>query len=155
MARAIRKTREKHGMAGTKIYRIWSDMVSRCVRPTHARFSSYGGRGISVCPEWLLFSNFFKDMGSRPEGKSLDRKDNDKGYNKENCRWASDSQQAGNKRNTILLGACDLEMARAAWASLFGRDHGWLRDKIERGHNLEDLLFKLGGSAGLEYICQA
>lgn len=140
-------------MAGTPIYRIWADMVARCTRPTHARFSSYGGRGITVSDDWMLFSAFFRDMGLRPDGKSLDREDNNKGYCKENCRWATDLQQAGNKRNSVLLEACGLSMTRTAWASLFGRDHAWLRDKVQRGHNLEDLLFYIGGSAGVEQLC--
>ena len=155
MARASRSNYEYHGMAGTKIYRIRADMVARCLRPTHKRFSSYGGRGITVCPEWKLFSAFFSDMGLRPEGKSLDRIDNNEGYSKGNCRWADDIKQASNKRNSILLEACGQVMSRTAWASLFNRDHAWLRDKIERKHNIEDLLFAAGGSAGLEYLCQA
>lgn len=96
--------RYSHGMAGTKIYNIWADMVGRCTRPTHMRYADYGGRGITVCERWLDFANFYADMGDRPPGRSLDRRDNDQGYSPENCRWATLSDQARNKRGYGLEG---------------------------------------------------
>jgi len=90
--------RFRHGMAGTRIYNIWADMVARCNRKTHMRYSDYGGRGITVCERWLIFDNFFADMGERPRGHSLDRRDNDAGYSPENCRWATFKEQRANRR---------------------------------------------------------
>ena len=89
----------RHGMAGTRIYNIWADMVGRCTRPTHARFADYGGRGITVCERWRSFENFFADMGERPAGRSLDRIDNDAGYSPDNCRWATAQEQRANRRD--------------------------------------------------------
>jgi hypothetical protein len=87
-----------HGMCGTKIYYIWADMLYRCTKAKHARYADYGGRGITVCERWHEFANFFADMGERPEGRSLDRRDNDAGYSPENCRWATPAEQSENRR---------------------------------------------------------
>jgi len=85
-------------MGGTKIYDIWSDMIGRCTRPTHARYADYGGRGITVCERWRDFVNFYADMGDRPPGRSLDRENNDKGYSPDNCQWATAVEQRANRR---------------------------------------------------------
>lgn len=73
-------------------------MWARCTNQKKKAYKNYGGRGISVCTRWLMFQWFYKDMGPRPPGMTLDRKDNDKGYNKANCRWATRSEQERNKR---------------------------------------------------------
>jgi hypothetical protein len=83
----------KHSVAETPTYWTWCSMIERC-----RAHPDYAGRGIKVCARWRKFENFFADMGARPEGCTLDRKDNDKGYNPGNCRWATSSQQSGNRR---------------------------------------------------------
>lgn len=96
-----KKANVKHGMARTPTYKTWISMRSRCTNESDVNYSQYGGRGISVCDEWLSeFTVFLADMGEQPEGLSLDRIDNDKGYSKENCRWATAKEQHRNKRNS-------------------------------------------------------
>ena len=81
-------------------YTSWIDMRHRCYNQLDIGFMKYGGRGIKICDRWKdNFKNFLEDMGERPPGKTLDRKDNNLGYYKWNCRWATKSEQAYNRRN--------------------------------------------------------
>lgn len=83
----------------TPTYHTWNAMIQRCLNPLHKNYDNYGGRGIGVDPYWIgNFKNFLKDMGERPEGLSLDRIDCNKSYCKENCRWATSSEQRMNQR---------------------------------------------------------
>ena len=95
----------KHGHASSgengnpsKTYNTWQTMVRRCVDPRYAPYPYYGGQGVTVCDRWRTFENFLSDMGERPEGMTLDRIDNTKGYSPDNCRWATNQQQYQNKR---------------------------------------------------------
>lgn len=89
----------KHGMGGTKIYSSWADMKKRCDNPNSVAYENYGGRGISYDPRWKYFISFYEDMcGTYSEGLTLERKDVDKGYSKENCIWVSKESQARNTR---------------------------------------------------------
>lgn len=87
-----------HGQCGSAVYVAWMNMVQRCKNPNHPQYADYGGRGITVCKSWEQFENFYADMGDRPQGLTLDRINNDKGYERSNCRWADRKTQANNRR---------------------------------------------------------
>ena len=92
------KARLTHGMTGTPTYNSWFGMIQRCTNPKQPTFKDYGGRGVTICHRWLRFENFLADMGIRPEGKTLDRKNNAGGYEPSNCRWATHKEQCENRR---------------------------------------------------------
>jgi hypothetical protein len=90
----------RHGLYGTPSHVSWVAMLSRCRNPHNCKFPLYGGRGIRVCARWRRsFLEFYKDMGPRPKGTTLDRRHSDGNYTKRNCRWATALQQAQNKRS--------------------------------------------------------
>lgn len=93
--------RIKHGMKGTRLYRIWRSMKDRCYNPNFKDYSLYGGRGITVCQEWLNDFSAFYDWAvthGYADNLSIDRMDNDKGYSPDNCRWATALEQRLNQR---------------------------------------------------------
>lgn len=95
-----------HGMSETRIYRIYHKMKLRCYSKVNSAYPSYGGRGITICDEWLNdFMSFYNWSMSNgyADDLSIDRIDNDKGYSPDNCRWATKKQQANNTRSTIFL----------------------------------------------------
>jgi hypothetical protein len=97
----VRIRRRKHGDAGSKLYQVWANMKQRCLNSRNKRYKDWGGRGITVCKEWLESYDKFKawaiSSGYR-EGLSIDRIDNDGDYCPDNCRWATASEQRRNQR---------------------------------------------------------
>ena len=91
-----------HGMVNTPTWLSWRSMLARCGNPNATDYERYGGRGISVCHEWGSFETFYRDMGARPPGKSLDRINTNGNYEPGNCRWATSAEQNQNRRNNKL-----------------------------------------------------
>ncbi len=101
----VSKIKTKHGRYGTKEYKAWRGLISRCTLESGDAHGNYKGRGITVCSRWLKsFENFFYDMGMAPTSEhSIERKNNNEGYNKENCKWGTILEQANNKTNTKIV----------------------------------------------------
>ncbi len=92
-----------HGMHGTRTWRIWAGIIKRVSHPNSLRFEDYGGRGIDCDPKWLLFEEFLRDMGECPGELTIERINNNRGYWKANCRWATYTEQANNKRTNKFV----------------------------------------------------
>jgi len=121
-----------HGMSRSPIYRVWASMVERCTKSNNKKFKDYGGRGIQVCERWRSFGNFLSDMGRRPTLKhTLERIDNGKGYEPDNCKWATRRENAFNKRNNRLT----VEQADTAIAHELCLNT--VRARISRGWGIE------------------
>lgn len=98
--------RLSHGYATSHnrtLYSRWAGMIARCQNPKHRAFPNYGGRGITVCSQWLDFSNWLKDMGIPKKGSTLERIDNNKGYYPGNVQWKTPIDQGRNKRNNRIV----------------------------------------------------
>ena len=130
-----------HGMHGTSIYSIWLGIKYRCYNKKHKRYKDYGGRGITVCVEWLeSFENFYKDVGDRPKGMSLDRKDNNKGYSKENCKWSTTKEQNNNKRDrkdSNFITYKGKTKTITQWAKRSGLTATTVSDRLKRAWSFE------------------
>jgi len=124
----------KHGMGTTRVYKVWQNIKDRCHNPGSKRYADYGGRGIVVCRRWLdSFENFYQDMGDTPKSMTLEREDNNAGYSKENCRWATYKEQARNRRNNRMICHNDEVKCLAEWAEDRGLTYSALYGRLERG----------------------
>ena len=107
-------------------------MRKRCSDPGRRDFADYGGRGIAVCARWGEFENFLADMGQKPAGHTIERIDNDRGYEPENCRWATAKEQARNRRSNerIKVNGELITISEAAERLGLRTDTVWKRLKI-------------------------
>lgn len=134
--------RVSHGMTSSRPYQIWGSMVKRCTNPRSKPYADYGGRGITVDPEWLRFEGFWRDM---EEGYSddltIERVDNEKGYSKANCKWATTKEQCVNRRNSIHITTKEwgrLPLREAV--KLAGLSYQTVHTRLKRGVPEENLL---------------
>ena len=133
-----------HGMCGTSEYEIWKGIKKRCCVEDYIEFPQYGGRGITMCDEWKeSFEAFYRDMGPRPSPEhSIDRRDNNKGYSKENCRWATLVEQANNRRDNLYFDFDGDRKTLTEWCREFGLNYNRIRYLIlKKGMSFEDAIY--------------
>lgn len=107
-------------------------MIQRCTNPKAVGFKRYGGRGISVCERWLTFANFLEDMGERPKGLFIERKDNNGNYEPGNCCWATKIEQARNTRRNRMLTFRGRTQPMCAWADEMNISQDNLENRINQ-----------------------
>jgi hypothetical protein len=117
------KRASRHGGANTNLYKRWSSMKERCFRKTHVHYKNYGGRGITVCDEWKNSFEAFRDWALNngyEKGLQLDRIDNDGNYEPSNCRWATRTRQANNRRTNKYIEHNGERLTFAEWSQRLG-----------------------------------
>jgi hypothetical protein len=131
----------QHGYFGTRMYRIWAGLNSRCLNPDNKDYPKYGGRGITVCERWRSFENFHADMiEGYDDSLSIDRIDVDGNYEPSNCRWATASRQAENRRTTKPIEWRGRAMSIAAWSKETGIPVEAIRSRIRKGWDIDRAL---------------
>ena len=118
-----RSNQKTHGMSKSELYSIWAAIKTRCNNPNAINYSNYGGRGITYDPRWEQFDNFYYDMteGFEP-GLTIERIDNNKGYYKENCKWATTEEQNRNRNFNCYLTQNGKTQIVTDWAEELGID---------------------------------
>lgn len=121
-----------HGMTKTRTYKKWAGMKTRCYNEKEESYKYYGAKGIRVCDSWLnSFDNFLKDMGTCPEGYTLDRIDSDNNYSPDNCRWATLKQQANNKTNNRWIEYNGMKKTLSQWSQFRGIGHATILYRLK------------------------
>lgn len=138
-AKASKEKNSTHGMEGTKTYKTWRSIKERCTNENHKSYKYY--KNIEICEKWLKsFEGFLEDMGVRPNGKTIDRIDNNKGYFKENCKWSTPKEQARNRKSNVFLNIGSESKTIAEWSEIYGISQDTLRYRIKSGWSHEDAI---------------
>jgi hypothetical protein len=127
----------KHGLSSSPTWVSWSKMRQRIITKKNKTYAS-----IDYDKRWDDFECFLKDMGERPQGHSIDRIDNTKGYYKENCRWATQAQQNRNRSNNVILTFEGKTMCMIDWAKHTGLNRNTISKRLKRGLSIEEVLKK-------------
>lgn len=133
-----------HGLEKTKEYRVWKDMKARCYNPNNKAYSYYGGKGIKVSDEWINdFGQFIKDMGNRPTDlHSIERKNYNENYCKENCVWATRAEQNRNTSQNRWLEFQGEKLCITDWGIKMGLERRTIAKRLDMGWSIEDALTK-------------
>lgn len=132
---------ERHGKRYTKLYDTWCNMRRRCYDVKNKHYADYGNRGITVCDEWQEFIPFYNwaIKNGYKEGLTIDRIDNDKGYNPENCRWATSIMQANNRRNVHLITYKGETLSLKQWCVKLGLNYSSIKRRYYNGWNIAEM----------------
>ena len=129
----------------TTTYKSWDSMKQRCCNKNNARYSDYGGRGIKVCDRWMnSYDNFLKDMGNRPEGKTLDRKNGSGNYTPENCVWSDIDKQNSHTRGNRDITYKGKTLTMSQWANKNDIKLTTLASRLDNKWSNKDALRKSG-----------
>lgn len=142
------KKRATHKSTHTRLYRIWRGMLQRCYSPTNKDYKRYGGRGISVCNDWLNFEPFYEwsMANGYQENLTIDRLDNFKGYSPDNCRWATQKEQQNNRRSNCLITYNGETHTVAEWNRLKGFGKWVIGNRLRDGWDIGSAInTSLGG----------
>jgi hypothetical protein len=127
----------------TTTYKSWDSMKQRCCNKNNPRYSDYGGRGIKICDRWKdSYENFYKDMGARPAGTSLDRKDVKGDYTPGNCKWSGAKEQNSHTRSNNLVTYSGKTKTVTQWAKEKDINPGTLFSRLDNGWSKKDALKK-------------
>lgn len=138
-SRKCREANLEHGMTRTPTWNSWRDMRDRCENENHHKYHLYGGRGVRVCRRWAKFTNFLADMGERPVGTTIDRRDRNGHYTPNNCRWATAKEQANNTRRNRRFTYRGREYTMKQLAEMIGVPYPRLRWRlVEAGLSVEE-----------------
>lgn len=131
--RIAKAAQTKTGLSRHATYGTWTNMKHRCSDPSNINYPRYGGRGIRVCERWMDYGNFIADMGLKPPRMTLERINNDADYQPGNCRWASKTEQANNRRSNHLLSLNGRSDTIANWSRKLRIPMNVLRGRVYRG----------------------
>lgn len=131
---------KRHGMAGSPTYKSWQHMIDRCNNNRNPSYKDYGARGITICERWSLFDYFLADMGVKPEGKTIDRIENDGNYCPENCQWSDKTAQANNRRSSRIITHNGESLTLAQFARKFNISIGTLWYRLKSGWSMDRAL---------------
>lgn len=131
-AEVLASSGHKHGQHGTGAWNSWQDMRKRCTNPKSTAYADYGGRGIEVCPQWSTFEGFHADMGNRPAGMTLERKDVNGNYEPGNCVWIPQAEQVNNRRVTVRVTLDGEELALSVACKRLGLSYSRTRERMKR-----------------------
>jgi len=137
-------------------YATWTGLIKRCHNPTDKDYKRYGARGITVCESWReSFANFFSDMGERPTGLSIERRDNSSGYSLENCYWGTQRQQSRNRRNNTMITLDGETKCLAEWLELKGISKSCYQWRVRNGWTTERALTTPTAAVSGEWVSVA